>query len=45
MRFIGSAAVALIILYVADQFLNDGRFTGVTIDAARQVLALAGIHL
>jgi hypothetical protein len=44
MKFIGSTAVALIVLLSADEALNDGRFTRVTIDLLRHVLASIGIH-
>jgi hypothetical protein len=49
MRFIGSAAVALITLYFADELFNDARFTRAIIVALRQALGVnpisfLGIH-
>jgi hypothetical protein len=44
MKFIGSATVALIILLIVDEALNDERFTRATIVAIRQALASMGIH-
>ena len=44
MKFIGSAAVALVVLLIADEALNDERFTRATIVAIRQALASTGIH-
>jgi hypothetical protein len=44
MKFIGSATVALIVLLIADEALNDERFTRATIVAIRQALASIGIH-
>jgi hypothetical protein len=44
MKFIGSATVALIILLIVDEALNDERFTRSTIAAIRQALASTGIH-
>jgi hypothetical protein len=44
MRFIGSAAVALVVLWLVDEALNDGRFTNVTINLVRQVFGSFGIH-
>ena len=44
MKFIGSATVALIILLIVDEALNDERFTRATIVAIRQALASTGIH-
>jgi hypothetical protein len=44
MKLIKSAVVALIVLLIADEALNDRRFTRVTIDLLRHVLASIGIH-
>jgi hypothetical protein len=44
MKFIGSAAVAFIVLYIADELFNDGLFTRATIVALRQALASIGIQ-
>ena len=44
MKFIGSATVALIVLLIADEALNDERFTRATIVAIRQAFASIGIH-
>jgi hypothetical protein len=44
MKFIGSAAVAFIVLYIADELFNDGPFTRVLIVALRQAGVSIGIH-
>jgi hypothetical protein len=44
MKFIGSSAVALIVLLIADEALNDRRYTRATIDLLRHLLASIGIH-
>jgi hypothetical protein len=44
MKFIKSAVVALIVLLIADEALNDRRFASATIDLLRHVLASIGIH-
>jgi hypothetical protein len=44
MRFIGSAAVALVVLWIADETVNDARFTRATIAVLRQAVASIGIH-
>jgi hypothetical protein len=45
MKFIGSAAVALIVLWFADQLFNDARFTRVAHVVLRQALASIGINV
>jgi uncharacterized membrane protein len=44
MKFIGSAAVAFIVLYIADELFNDGLFTRVAIVVLRQAGVSIGIH-
>jgi hypothetical protein len=44
MKFIGSAAVAVIVLWVADEALNNARYTRATIALLRPALASIGIH-
>jgi hypothetical protein len=44
MKFIGSAAVALVVHYFADELFNDGRFTRVAIVVLRHAVASIGIH-
>ena len=44
MRPFGATAVATIILYVADQFLNAGRYSDVVADALKHIGLLVGIH-
>jgi hypothetical protein len=43
MQFFGATAVAVLILFVADQFLNDGRYSGVAADVLRHAAMLVGI--
>jgi hypothetical protein len=43
MRFIGSAAVAVIVLWFIDERFNNGRFTHVAIVLSRQAFASIGI--
>jgi hypothetical protein len=44
MRIIASAAVAVVLLLIADVALNDERFTRATIVALREALGSIGIH-
>jgi hypothetical protein len=44
MKFIGSAAVAVIVLWFFDELLNDARFTHAAIVVLRPVFASIGIH-
>jgi hypothetical protein len=45
MQAFGATAVAALILYVADQFLNAGRYSEVVADALKQVGLLVGINV
>jgi hypothetical protein len=45
MQAFGATAVAALILYVADQFLNAGRYSEVVVDALKQVGLLVGINV
>jgi hypothetical protein len=45
MQTFGATAVAALILYVADQFLNAGRYSEVVADALKQVGLLVGINV
>jgi hypothetical protein len=45
MRGIGAAAVAAIILFVVDQFLNAGRYSEVVADALIHVGSIVGVHV
>jgi hypothetical protein len=44
MRFIGSAAVAVIVLWFVDELFNDARFTRATMVVLRPALRSIGIH-
>ena len=44
MQTLGATVVATLVLYVADQFLFDGRYSGVVIEALRQAALSLGIH-
>jgi hypothetical protein len=45
MRALGATTVASIILYFADQFVYDGRYTQVLTGMLRQVGWLVGVHV
>jgi hypothetical protein len=45
MRALGATTVASIILYFADQFAYDGRYTQVLTGMLRQVGWLVGVHV
>jgi hypothetical protein len=45
MRALGATTVASIILYLADQFVYDGRHTEVLTGMLRQVGWLVGVHV
>ena len=45
MRFFGATAVAVLILFVADQFLDEGRYSAIVADALKQVGQLVGINV
>jgi hypothetical protein len=45
MQAFGATAIAALILYVADQFLNAGRYSEVVADALKQVGLLVGINV
>jgi hypothetical protein len=44
MQALGATVVAALILYVADQILCDGRYSGVVIEALKQAALSLGIH-
>jgi hypothetical protein len=44
MKFIGSAAVAVIVLWSVDELFNDARFTHMAVVGLRHVFASIGIH-
>jgi hypothetical protein len=44
MKFIGSAAVAVIVLWLVDELFNDARFARMAIVGLRPVFASIGIH-
>jgi hypothetical protein len=44
MKFIGSAATAVVVLWFVDQLFNDARFTHVAMVVLRPALASIGIH-
>jgi hypothetical protein len=44
MKFIGSAAVAVIVLWFIDELFNDGRFSRAAIVVLRSVLGSIGFH-
>jgi hypothetical protein len=39
-RFVGSVAVALVVLWLVDEAFIDGRFTNVTINLVRQAVRI-----
>jgi hypothetical protein len=45
MQALSATAVAALILFVADQFLNAGRYSEVFADALKQVGMLVGINV
>jgi hypothetical protein len=44
MKFIGSAMVTVVILYIVDQEFNNGRLIQAAIIVSRNVAAAIGIH-
>jgi hypothetical protein len=45
MQALGATAIATVILYLADQFLNAGRYSEVAINILKQVGWSIGIHV
>jgi hypothetical protein len=45
MQALGGTAVAALILFVADQLLNAGRYSDVAADILRHTCGLVGIHI
>jgi hypothetical protein len=45
MQATGGAAVAALILFCADQLLNDGLYSSVADDMLRHLCGLIGIHI
>jgi hypothetical protein len=45
MKTLGATAVAAVALYVADQFLDEGRYSAIVADALKQVGQLVGINV
>jgi hypothetical protein len=45
MRFFGATAVAVLILFVADQFLTEGRYFEIVADALNQIGQSVGINV
>jgi hypothetical protein len=45
MRFFGATAVALVTLYVVDQFLNAGRYSEVVAEVLIQVGSIVGVYV
>jgi hypothetical protein len=44
MQGLGAAGVAILIFYLTDQFVCDGRYFGVVIEAVRQAALTIEIH-
>jgi hypothetical protein len=45
MRFFGATAVALVTLYVVDQFLNAGRYSEVVADVLIRAGSIVGVYV
>jgi hypothetical protein len=45
MRVLGATAVAVVTLYIVDQFLNVGRYSEVVADALIQVGSIVGVRV
>jgi hypothetical protein len=44
MKAFNAAAIALVVLYLADQFIDDGRYTIVVTSQLRQLGWFVGVH-
>jgi hypothetical protein len=45
MRILGATAVALVTLFIVDQFLNAGRYSEVVASALILIGSIAGVHV
>jgi hypothetical protein len=45
MQFLGATAVAVVTLFIVDQFLNAGRYSKVVADVLVQAGSIVGVHV